>query len=250
MKKELLLLIIQTCPLYSSLSNQQKPLIISLGFSCEPALMARTFNIRHAAFPLDWLGSYEFEKVCLAIQEHFAHFLDRKYLTYNTVYIKNEYYNFAFFHDFPNIGLTNISQEYENNGTIVPDFLTYLEKIQAKYEVRINRFYETLNGPNPIYFFRTHISPKEAQIFIHLISLLYPNLIYKLIVTNYKNEHEFDWNKPQVINFWPIERNPIYKNIWFSVEEWRNIFIKLGLITKSMIFNTSIEELCVNHMPA
>jgi hypothetical protein len=223
------------------LEQSDKPLVISLGYSCEPAMMSRVFNIRETAFPFDWMATYSFEKVCLTIKERFANFLDKKYLSFVNIYLINEYYNFTFLHDYPAVGSVHSSIE-NNYGMLDSNLLSYLEQMQTKYAKRITRFHEALNGDRSVYFFRTHISPHEAQIFTSLMNEMYPKLIFKLIVVNNKNEHEYNWNLSNVISFWPTKKNPTYPK-WASVDEWRTIFIKLGLINKDTFFNNNNQQL-------
>ncbi len=225
----------------------KKPVIISLGINCEPALMARSFNIREWAFPFDWIGSFSFELICQAIAEKFVHFLDERYLTYEEICIANSKYALKFYHDFPVVDSTHVSEEYENHGRIDPNFLAHLDKVKSKYKVRIDRFLSVLTGDRPVIFIRTHINPDQAKKFTTLIDTTYPSLSYRLVVVNEKNEHEYIWNLPKVVTFWPSERA---YNYWFAENEWEKIFSYLGLRFEHINAKKYVQNYCQDNFYA
>ena len=53
----------------------QEPLFISLGSTCTTAHMHRECGIRKAAFPFDWIVSFDSEKLIDILEENFLHFL-------------------------------------------------------------------------------------------------------------------------------------------------------------------------------
>jgi hypothetical protein len=54
----------------------QEPLFISLGSSCGPGHVLRHFEIREAAFPLDWLLSIDNEGLIAMLKDVFLYFTD------------------------------------------------------------------------------------------------------------------------------------------------------------------------------
>lgn len=118
---------------------------ISLGYFCSIASELEKFGLRTESSPFDWVIS-DFEGVIMAIQEHFAYFVNYEYLSQNmqnrAVYM-NTRYKVEFFHDFAEY--TSLKKQ--------------LQKVQVKYGRRIDRFYKSITQPT---LFIRYISDEET----------------------------------------------------------------------------------------
>ncbi len=106
---------------------------ISLGYFCSIASELERLGLRNESSPFDWLIS-DFEGVIQAIQNHFADFIEYKYLAQNRQYRSyylNTKYNIEFYHDF----------------TKYASLKEQLPMVQDKYQRRIKRFYESISEP-------------------------------------------------------------------------------------------------------
>lgn len=209
-------------------TSVEQPVLISLGQDCEPAWYARALNIRKIAFPVDWVISYNFEKLCQALTEKFEHFLNKDYLQYRDSHIENSRYDFRFHHDFPTYAQSAVSHDDGNAGKIQVNYLDFLDQVKAKYAVRIDRFFQVLQGSAPVIFFRTYINPQQAQFFVDLMSTYYPNLSYTLVVIHNNRANDYDWKIPHVTNFYIAQRT-INGALWYNKNDWAGIFSRLGL---------------------
>lgn len=209
----------------------RNPVLISLGWNCEPAWYLRAFHIRKIAFPFDWMATVNFDGLCKVIAEDFKDFLNPAYLEYRKTAIHNTLYNVQFYHDFPTDTSLAVSLDHENYGTIAANYLDALSVVQAKYKTRIERFITTLKGSDPVIFFRTHASPKQAKKLSDIIHAKYPNLSYLLVIVHDRKDFDFDWELPNVVNFYTTGKDP--KNKWADAAEWRKVFTALGLIKAS-----------------
>ena len=92
------------------------------------------FNLRKAAYPLDWMVSHNFYGVVEVFKTDFKYFLDPEFLAYRVNYIENMYYQFGYNHFFPLIGQP-VTEEVHVAGVVVPNYLDYLPFVQ---EVKID----------------------------------------------------------------------------------------------------------------
>lgn len=225
----LILFIVQVCSSFSL------PLVIPIGKDCGPAGYLRYFNIRKVAYPLDWLVTDNFDDVCNLIEEKFALFLEANVLRLNQNGrgIYNFHNNIEFIHDFPTTSHNNIAADDGTAGTIRQNFLDYLDGVKNKYKPRIARFFDALNGADPVIFIRTHIPPNQAQKFVTLMQQYYPNLNYTLAIVHKKTDETYTWSIPNVVNFYvdPIAGSQQCYN------DWQNMFTQLGLSTKKLSDN-------------
>ena len=204
---------------------------ISLGRNCQPAARLRQFNLRHTAYPFDWVINDNFDGLIQCVDDNFDHFLTAAHLFYNGGRIENKKYSIDFYHDFPTIGSHNNSVGLENelDGTIVPNYFDFLPEVQKKYHPRINRFLNTLTSNDEVVFFRTDIGPESANRFVEMLSSKYPSLNYILVVVHGKKDLQYNWNIPHVANFY-VERPDDVHRHWWHETEWLAIFKSLNLI--------------------
>ena len=74
----------------------QEPLFVSLGSTCTTAHMHRECGIRKAAFPFDWIISFDGEKLIDILNEGFFHFLNPDVLKVSGHALLNHYYHLEF----------------------------------------------------------------------------------------------------------------------------------------------------------
>lgn len=206
--------------------------MISLGGACGVAGYAREFGIRKAAYPFDWLLTLDFNQVCKLIEERFEFFLVANVLQWNGRGIKNVRYDLEFLHDFPTRENNEVAADDGATGNVLHNFIDYLDGVKKKYAPRIARFFEALNGSNPVVFMRTHIDPIQAQRFIDLMAIYYPNLNYTLVIIHRQMDEKYEWSFiPEVLNFYVDSEH----GQQFLTQEWGNIFRTLGLISTRSI---------------
>ena len=122
------------------LETSTDPLFVSLGSTCGPATAMRSSGVRKAAFPLDWMFSFDGDKIIEMLDTDFAHFTDPKYLTCSVNrLILNTQYRLELPHD----GVWSKTNFYRD----LPPF-------QKKYQRRIERFRSLRNYHGKIYFVR------------------------------------------------------------------------------------------------
>lgn len=107
--------------------------IISLGFFCSVALELERINLRDCSSPFDWVIS-NFQAVLELINNNFDGFICLEYMQQycnNPSFYFNKKYDIHFYHDFDKYKKC----EYQ------------IEKINAKYRRRIERFYKNIQEP-------------------------------------------------------------------------------------------------------
>jgi len=117
---------------------------ISLGYFCSIAIELERLGLRAESAPFDWLIS-DFKGVLLAMEEHFADWLEYDFLVQNRAnraYYMNTKYHVQFYHDFDKY--TPLAKQ--------------LPMVQDKYNRRIQRFYQTISEPT---LFIRYISDEE-----------------------------------------------------------------------------------------
>jgi hypothetical protein len=200
---------------------------IGLGRDCQIAAQLRTYNLRLAAYPFDWMVSHNFNGITEAIKDDFKFFLDPIFLEYKTVNVENTYYQFIFNHFFPLVGHP-VTEEVHIAGTVVPNYLDYLPAVQEIQGRRIKRFFELLStNDEKIVFVRTHASQEEVINFINMIKVKYPGLDYLLVVVNQKNDESYNWSMPNVLNLYASQYCGFAD--WWHDYEWEIIFQKIAI---------------------
>lgn len=116
-----------------------EPLFISLGSWCDVAINLRKNEMRHAAFPFDWIVSVDCEKFLEIFRTDFQYFLEDQYLFAKDAHVFNEYYRLEFPHDH----------------IIDPENPEEWMAFKEKYARRIDRFKELENHKRKVYFIRS-----------------------------------------------------------------------------------------------
>jgi hypothetical protein len=230
--------------------NMQGIVLISLGQDCQAAWRLKQFNLRELAYPFEWLRAYDFYGVCKNIEDRFINFLNPYYLSAFREQVSNTLYGLGFVHDFPTNDTGYIAVENENCGIVVSNYLDYLEQVKKKYQPRIKRFLDALDGNNKVIFIRTHIGPDQAQFFVNMINKYFSQADYRLVVIHEQRALNYNWKIARVENFFISEKEPLCVNNWLSQNEWQNVFMKLGLtekeVTRSHFSNLLFSSLVID----
>ena len=116
----------------------REPLFVSLGSYCITANMHRECGIRKAAFPFDWIVSFDGEKLIELLEEDFLYFLNEDYLKVQGGSLLNTHYHLEFLNE----------GDWEAAGRNIKDFL-------PKCKRRIDRFRKLANYEGEVFFVRT-----------------------------------------------------------------------------------------------
>jgi len=203
---------------------------ISLGWNCYVALGLNTFGLRIRSFPLDW-NRTSFSGLCNLIENNLEGILELKNLDvrWDGPGLYNKYYDCWLAHDFHD----KYKQLWKNNSqgyaeTKNPEEIARYYKVCAYYERRIARFFKVLTLGVPVYMFRYKISSHEAKELSSLLKKKFPNISITLVCINDLNVREpiVNWQKiPEVKHF-----TLSHPDVAVSRNEWRNMFMKLGMI--------------------
>ena len=177
--------------------DNQHPLFFSLGSHCEIAAMCGHYGLRHAAGPLDWVLTLDYDRFLLLIENDFEGFIDERFLTqYSDGHVINSLYNIDFRHDWPDL-----------------DFAKQLPEVQSRLGRRINRILELKQYEGKVYFIRgafdtninpylptitkecTKITAQDAQNIRDVLYRKYPKLDCTLIIINYEEELGCDFDE-------------------------------------------------------
>lgn len=188
--------------------------VISLGDMCQVAKQLSLHHCRKEAFPFDWImcpfdGLYRF------IANQAEHFLDRDTLIFvddrpdyiggKRSFIEDTVYRMQFLHDFEK----------------PPYFLRNYDKIKAKYDRRVDRFFKVLNSDKNVLFIRRGITYEETVLLDDLIHARYPQLNYTILALNSKLENYENWGLKRVINLYLKEKKPWHwtgdKEAWTEI---------------------------------
>lgn len=164
----------------------QDPLFVSLGSSCTTAHMHRESGIRKAAFPFDWIISFDGEKLIELLEEDFLHFLDLDFLKVEGQALLNTCYHLEFLNE----------GDWAEAACDIGEF-------SLKCQRRIHRFRQLGNYQGKIFFVRTaypysvtdphriwkfeeniEISPEYAQKLFNTLKHYFPNSDFELVIIN------------------------------------------------------------------
>lgn len=219
---------------------------IGLGETCTVAAALQMFQLRKAAYPLDWTIC-NYNALCSILQEDFKDFLNPNYLSIRADNhgIINKY-GLVFVHDFPTIYYSGDVEKEDTVGEneLRHDWINFLPEIQNKYERRIQRLRDVCISEKKIYFIR-HGGIKDKQQACALRDILkkaYPYLDFILVIIGNDLSFEKPWEESHIKNYYL--RNT---TVWNDVAEWKNIFIDLGLLSLKSKAITSIK--CLRHHP-
>ena len=203
--------------------------LVNMGGDCQAAYYLRKYDLRKEAFPFDWIRSYNFEGICRLFENNFNYLLDPAYLRYEGYRIVHTLYGIEFVHDFPTVGSAQVvAQENDYAGTIVPNYLDFLDAMKHKFYTRIDRLVKAIKSGELIYFFRSDIGPAQAKIFVDLIKRKYPECNFKLVIIHSDPAVKYKWSVPNVHDFYAQTR-VLQLNNWFNDDEWLKLFQELGL---------------------
>lgn len=178
-------------PFFATADEEPYDEAVSLGMVCQPAWHLEGHHMRRWAYPLDWMIT-PFHGLLLFIQNKGAHFLEKEHLkvleilegTPSILHVVDEFYDIHSIHDFQAPSMQNF------------------EKVKAKYERRIQRFFKLLASHKKVLLVRVQISRSEAETLTHLLSKLYPELNYTLVAVSEELSAKESWGLERVSNFY------------------------------------------------
>lgn len=171
------------------LQHSDEALFVSLGSFCEPTHMLRFCDRRKAAFPFDWIISFDGEAVIEMLQNGFDDFFnDVHFLSFGPAgaLLQNRYH-LEFLHD----------------GNFNHQFAVQFEELKQKYKRRIDRFYSLRSYPGKVYFMRNanihsttdphrffrcssnlEITDDYALRLYEVLKCVFPDLDFDLLIVN------------------------------------------------------------------
>ncbi len=167
-------------------------LMVSLGSGCDTGMMLRDNQLRHAAFPFDWLISNHHSSLISMLDQDFEFFadvrcfsplIDTKASDHNNPLQHTHYKELLFFHEEP--------VRYDWNDQ--DKFREQLDRVSKKYTKRINRFRDLRSFSGKVYFIRNFLSNAE-QAFWHpelavelrdALRRYFPTLDFILVIVTY-----------------------------------------------------------------
>ncbi len=180
---------------------------ISLGNDCSIAYQLQKHNLRHYAFPFDWIKSNNIDDIIYLLNNNFQFFAEKEHFKIvknsdkfplldekwddninNNIIIKHQLYNFTFPHE---INYINDKNEINNQ----------IENMCAKYKKRIKRFYDILkdDGIKKKFIRITH-KKEIPDLFEKCIGKICNNFEVQIIFIDKKTKFsswkkdELDWN--------------------------------------------------------
>lgn len=183
-----------------SINFDKSYVFVSLGCNCwqAQALRLKAHSLRDAAFPFDWLFTFDNDCLIKCLDEKFKYFFDESCFTrcpgklvdsYLSIPLRqidlvNTYYNFIFTHDWPY--LEQYSKERHQG---------QLEFIQKKYSRRIARFDNLRYFKGKVFFIRCfQLNPKykgewgwnaqKAKNLNEALKRFFPALNFTLVVVS------------------------------------------------------------------
>ena len=126
--------------------TNQEPLFVSLGSYCTTAHWHRHLGLRKAAFPFDWIISFDGDRLIEIIESDFLHFLNPDFLVLaQSGDLLNTYYHLEFLN--------------EGDWSHVDHSPELMEKFLLKSQRRIDRFRLLEHYQGKVVFVRTSIPP-------------------------------------------------------------------------------------------
>lgn len=197
----------------STIYPQEKPVLISMGSWCVPALFLKTYNLREAPFPFDWITSGSIENMCSILKTDFKTFLSRENLTWNLTFISDKGSNCSFNHDFPIMG--------SGNYAVVSNYLDYYATVKKRYDNRIKTFHEIMNSDRRVIFIRLDVdgSKQKGQQLRDTIASLYPKIDFGILYIGFTEEFKKPWHIDRIANVY-IEGHTIEYGIDYGSASW------------------------------
>lgn len=201
---------------FANLSAEEYGRVISLGGQCQVAYQLKENHKRSESFPFDWIQS-TFEGVYQFILEEGKNFLSKDHLVFagnKGNYVQDPYYQMLFLHDFESPS----------------DFMKEYDFIKAKYDRRVNRFFQALNSEAPVLLIRLGITREQAALLSELIHTKYPRLNYTILALDHTEEIRENWNIKRVINLYLLQEDP--HNWLGDHEDWKRILSQFHIEQK------------------
>jgi hypothetical protein len=162
---------------------------ISLGKTCQPAWFLRKNKLRVQSYPLDWTLTLT-DPLCTLLETDFEDFFEKPNLQVEghneegKLLVVDTKYGFNFVHDFTEKHL--FDEEYP--------------PLKEKFNRRVSRLLEVLNGTERVLFVRIRIQAEEARKITAVLNKKFPNLPYTLFAVDNTEEIREDWKIPNVVN--------------------------------------------------
>jgi len=213
----------------------QETLFVSLGSFCEAAHMFKFCGIRKAAFPFDWITTFDGEALIEILQDDFRYFLDEAYLKPYDFggALLHHYYHMEFLHE----GDWRGDRYYQNMSVMKPKYQRRIERFRQlkDYKGKIifirTAFIYSMNDPHR--FFRNQdnleITPTFANRLYNTLLDLFPDLDFKLIIVNIHDRVEFEQEPTIHDNILMFRANPMLE-INLKIDKYRDFFKKLSHI--------------------
>jgi hypothetical protein len=119
----------------------QDVVFVSLGSVCRPTATLRLCGLRKAAFPFDWLVSFDCDGIIRILEDDFREFLNEIYFIPfgPDSHLLQNYYHLEFIHD----GSFDFDHYFEN-----------MERLKTKFQRRIARFRHLNEFQGKVFFIR------------------------------------------------------------------------------------------------
>ena len=163
-------------------------MFVALGHNCHLAQATRSYGLRDAAFPFDWLITINVDKFLLCLDERFEHFSDES----------------CFFREGDHCDVTNVRYDLKfthdwvfNYGPVSPELNSaHIAHINQKYARRIARFESLKSYKGKVFFMRSFASDLDYQNDSALklrdaLRRFFPNLNFVLVIVNWTGNSIF-----------------------------------------------------------
>lgn len=213
----------------------QEPIFVSLGSVCEVAHALRACNLRKAAFPFDWITTIDSEGFLEILRDNFKYFLDEKCFKVadkGPGQILQTFYRLEFLH------------EGDFRGDL---YAPTMQKLQTKYQRRIDRFRKLSEYKGKVFFLRTcylhsmtdhhryffcadnlEITDKYSLELYSILKRFFPQLDFSLIIINNDSTGDLKEEKRLNSNLIKIRVNPHQEAAkkWDAYKKYFSFLIK------------------------
>lgn len=202
---------------YTNIKSEEKTVFISLGSWCVPALFLKTYNLREAPLPFDWITSGSVENLCSLLKSNFSNFLRKENTIINPsspTFVYDKGSQCGFNHDFPIMG--------SGNYAIVPNYLDYYTTVKKRYENRIKTFNEIMHSNHHVIFLRLDLdgSKQKGQQLRNTIASLYSTLDFDILYIGFTEEFKKSWHLDRIANIF-IAGRTIEHGIDYGSPSWQ-----------------------------
>jgi hypothetical protein len=207
-------------------------LFVGLGSGCDTGLTLRDCGFRKAAFPFDWIVNGDHQKLLLLLEEDFKFFTDparfeklsSQGIEDHPNSLRNRYYDITFYHEGSVLYDWSDEEKYREQ----------LQRLQVKYERRIQRFRQLRDYPGRVFFIRNFTTSQPDRLSQHTqmarelreaLECYFPSLDFVLVIVTYQDLHappiegvegvmEFQMHRPS----WREEYANMYQALLLSVD--------------------------------